>query len=53
MKFNRHEVFSRALADWALAGTPEGKVRKAPDVGGTVGDIPADQLAYLKEHLAT
>ena len=51
LKFNRHEVFSRSMADWALAGTPEGKVQRGADVMVAVPAIPEEQIAYLRTRL--
>jgi hypothetical protein len=51
LKFNRHEVVSRSLADWALGGTPEGKVAKGDDVIVPVPQIPQEQLDYLRSRL--
>ena len=38
LKFNRHEVFSRALADWAIAGSPQDYVQKGSDVNVATPD---------------
>jgi hypothetical protein len=51
LKFNRHEVVSRSFADWMLAGTPEGKVRKGSDVIVPIPVIPQEQIDYLKSKL--
>ncbi|TVM03483.1 MAG: hypothetical protein CV087_05025 [Candidatus Brocadia sp. WS118] len=51
MKFNRHEVVSRSLADWAIGGTPEDKVQKGADNIVSVPPIPQDQINYLKTRL--
>ncbi len=51
LKFIRHEVVSRSAADWALGGTPEGKVHKGSDVIVATPTIPQDQLDYLKSKL--
>lgn len=51
LKFNRHEVFSRSMADWALAGTPENKVQRGADVTVAVPEIPQEQIAYLRTRL--
>jgi GH24 family phage-related lysozyme (muramidase) len=51
LKFNRHEVVSRSTADWALAGTPEGKVQRGADVVVPVPEIPEEQVAYLRTRL--
>jgi hypothetical protein len=47
LKFNRHEVFSRALIEWAIAGKPEDYVQKSADVIVPVPAIPEDQMNYL------
>ncbi|HEY2974825.1 MAG TPA: papain-like cysteine protease family protein [Pyrinomonadaceae bacterium] len=51
LKFTRHEVVSRSAADWALGGTPEGKVQRGSDVVVPTPTIPQDQLDYLKTKL--
>ena len=51
VKFNKHEVFSRSLADWPLAGKPEQFVQRGPAVIAPIPDIPQEQIAYLKTHL--
>lgn len=51
LKFNRHEVVSRSLIDWAIAGKPEQYVRKGQDVVVPVPDIPKEQLDYLRTKL--
>ena len=51
LKFNRHQVVSRSTADWALGGTPEGKVAKGDDVVVAVPEIPQEQINYLKSRL--
>jgi hypothetical protein len=51
LKFNRHQVVSRSFADFALGGTPEGKVRKGDDVIVPVPAIPQEQIDYLKTKL--
>lgn len=51
LKFNRHEVVSRSLADWPLGGTPEGKVQRGSDVVVPVPNIPQEQIAYLRPRL--
>ncbi len=48
LKFLRHEVVSRSLLDFAVAGKPEDYVTKGNDVDVAVPVIPADQLEYLK-----
>ena len=51
LKFNRHEVVSRSLADWALGGTPQGYVQRGQDVIVPVPAIPREQLEYLRTRL--
>jgi len=51
LKFNRHEVHSRSLADFALGGTPEGKVQRGADNIVPVPTIPQEQIAYLRTRL--
>jgi hypothetical protein len=51
LKFNRHEVVSRSLADWALSGKPEDFVQKGDDVIVPIPAIPKEQLTYLKSKL--
>jgi hypothetical protein len=51
LKFNRHEVVSRSLADFALGGTPEGKVQRGADSIMPVPAIPQEQIAYLRTRL--
>jgi len=50
LKFNRHQVVSRALIDWVL-DSPEGYVQKGPDAVVPVPAIPKEQLDYLKARL--
>ncbi len=51
LKFNRHQVVSRSIADFAIGGTPEGKVARGPDVIVPVPEIPADQVELLRTML--
>ncbi len=51
LKFVRHDVVSRSTADWAIAGTPEGKVQRGSDRIMTVPAIPQEQIEYLKKNL--
>ncbi len=51
LKFNRHEVVSRSLADFALGGTPEGKVQRGADNIVPVPPIPQEQIDYLRTRL--
>jgi GH24 family phage-related lysozyme (muramidase) len=52
LKFTRpHQVVSRSFADWALAGSPEGKVRRGQDVIVPVPAIPQEQIDYLRTRL--
>ena len=51
IKFTKHEVVSRSLADWAIAGSPDDYVVKGADVAIATPQLPADQLEYLKTRL--
>jgi hypothetical protein len=51
LKFNRHEVVSRAFADWAMGGSPQDYVQKGQDAIVPVPDIPKEQIDYLKTKL--
>ena len=51
LKFNRHEVVSRSMADWAIGGTPQDKVQKGKDILVPVPAIPKEQLDYLRTQL--
>ena len=51
LRFNRHEVVSRSLADFLLSDRPDEWVARGADVAAAVPDIPADQVAYLRAHL--
>lgn len=51
LKFTKHEVVSRSLADWAIGGKPENKVQRGPSIDGPVPTIPQEQLDYLKTKL--
>ena len=51
LKFVKHEVVSRSLGDWAIGGTPEGKVQKGPSKVAQVPTIPQEQIDYLKTKL--
>ena len=51
LKFNRHQVVSRAALDFAIAGLPEEYVQKYPDIEVPVPTIPEDQMAYLRTKL--
>jgi hypothetical protein len=52
LKFNRHQVVSRSMADFAIGGTPEHKVARGPDITVPVPQIPQEQVEYLrKNHL--
>ena len=48
IKFNRHEVVSRSAVDVAIAGIPEDKVQRGPDVLATVPPIPPEQAAHIR-----
>jgi hypothetical protein len=51
LKFNRHEVISRSLLDFAIAGKAEDYVAKGPDVIVATPVIPLEQVEYLKSTL--
>ena len=51
LKFNRHEVVSRSLIDWAIGGTPQDYVQKGQDVIVPVPAVPKEQIDYLKTRL--
>jgi hypothetical protein len=51
LKFNKHEVVSRSLADWAFGGSPQDYVQKGRDVIVPVPAIPQEQLEYLRTRL--
>jgi GH24 family phage-related lysozyme (muramidase) len=51
LKFNRHEVVSRSLFDWAIGGNPQDYVQKGQDVTVPVPTIPKEQIDYLKTKL--
>ena len=51
LKFNRHEVYSRAFLDFAITGTPDQYVQKGQDISPAVPEIPQEQLSYLKTKL--
>jgi GH24 family phage-related lysozyme (muramidase) len=51
LRFNRHEVFSRSLADWAIGGKPEDKVQRGRDVIVPVPAIPKEQIDFLRTRL--
>jgi GH24 family phage-related lysozyme (muramidase) len=51
LKFTRHEVVSRSLADWAIGGSPENKVQKGQDIIVPVPEIPKEQMDYLRTKL--
>jgi hypothetical protein len=48
LKFNKHNVVSRSLLDFAIDGKPEDYVRKGNDVVVAVPAIPQEQVDYLK-----
>jgi GH24 family phage-related lysozyme (muramidase) len=48
--WNRHHVVSRSAIDAFISGSPDSFVVRGPDVASTVPDIPAEQLAYLRQH---
>ena len=51
LKFNKHQVVSRSLMDFAIGGTPEDKVARGRDIAVTAPAIPAEQVAYLRSRL--
>jgi hypothetical protein len=51
LKFNRHEVVSRSLLDFAIAGKPEDYVQKGADAIVATPAIPQEQIDYLKSTL--
>ena len=51
LKFNRHEVVSRSLLDFAIGGSPQDYVRKGRDVIVPVPVIPQEQITYLRTRL--
>jgi GH24 family phage-related lysozyme (muramidase) len=51
LKFNRHQVVSRSLADWANADPPERCVQKGNDIVVPVPDVPQEQINYLRSKL--
>ena len=51
LRFNRHQVVSRSLADFLLSDRPDEWVARGPDVTAAIPDIPADQVACLRAHL--
>jgi GH24 family phage-related lysozyme (muramidase) len=51
LKFSRHEVVSRSLADWAIGGEPDNKVQRGPAAIVPVPSIPQEQINYLKTRL--
>ena len=51
LKFNRHQVVSRSMLDFAISGTPEDYVTKGNDVIVPVPVIPQEQMDYLKSTL--
>jgi hypothetical protein len=50
IKWGRHQVVSRSLADWAIEGKPEDYVQRGPDVAATVPPVPDEQERYLQAH---
>jgi GH24 family phage-related lysozyme (muramidase) len=51
LKFNRHEVVSRSLLDFAIGGSPSDYVVKGQDILVPVPAIPQEQIDYLKKKL--
>jgi hypothetical protein len=51
LKFNRHEVKSVSLMDFAITSKPEDIVQRKSNRAYTVPPLPADQKKYLLEQL--
>lgn len=51
LKFNRHEVISRSLLEFAISGKPDEYVRKGDDVIVGAPPLPQEQIDYLKSTL--
>jgi hypothetical protein len=51
LRFIRHEVVSRSLADWAIFNTPYELVARGPDIIAPVPEIPKEQMDYLRTKL--
>lgn len=51
LKFNKHQVVSRSLADFAIGGTPEDKVARGRDIVVATPTIPQEQVTYLRSRL--
>lgn len=51
LKFKRHEVVSRSLLDFTIAGKPTDYVQKGSDVTPAVPAVPQEQIDYLKSKL--
>jgi hypothetical protein len=51
LRFIRHEVVSRSLADWAIFNTPYELVVRGPDIIAPVPEIPKEQMDYLRTKL--
>ena len=54
LKFNKHQVVSRSLVDFAIGGTPEDKVARGRDIAahrardpGRAGRLPAVSAAVV------
>ena len=52
LKFTRHEVKSVSFVDFMISGKPENKVQKQSNRSYTIPPLPADQRAYLLQHIA-
>jgi hypothetical protein len=50
LHFNRHQVETRSMADWAIGGTPQDKVARGPDINVSVPEIPQEQVEYLRKN---
>ncbi len=51
LKFNRHEVVSRSVADFAIMGQPADFVKKGQDIIVQTPEIPQEQINYLRTKL--
>jgi hypothetical protein len=53
LKFNKHDVVSRSLLDFAISGAPDEYVVKGSDFVAATPEIPPEQLEYLKANRPT
>jgi len=51
LRFNRHQVVSRSLLDFAIAGSPDEYVVRGEAFVPPVPEIPKEQLDYLRTRL--